>query len=294
MIIWLAKLIIAWPLTLALAATLIGFCIGAALQVSAIIAAIIIVYLIVRTIFDFPAPELRWIKSIVRWVAGNMSWIKIADSAGGPGTGQQAPTIFACHPHGYLAIAPLIHVLRGDIPASLVTTPLAANFPGVGFLLRQLGIISSDKETIRDTLKAGKSVAILVGGSREAEVTEAGKMKLCADRRGIFEVARDLGVKIVPVLSYGENETFSVWKPRGIWQDWLKRIFHFNVILPTKWNFTTPIETHIGDAFDATGTVDEIRERYKAAFEELVGRAPTQAQAQAQAQNLKIEWISRT
>ena len=283
MIIWLAKLIIAWPLTLALAATLIGFCIGAALQVSAIIAAIIIVYLIVRTVFDFPAPELRWIQSIVRWVAGHMSWIKIA---GGPGTGAgpAAPTIFACHPHGYLAIAPLIHVLRGDISASLVTTPLAANFPGVGFILRQLGIISSDKETIRDTLKAGKSVAILVGGSREAEVTEAGKMKLCADRRGIFEVARDLGVKIVPVLSYGENETFSVWKPRGIWQDWLKRIFHFNVILPTRWNFTTPIETHIGDAIDATGTVDEIRERYKAAFEGLAGsHAPTQTQAQAPA-----------
>jgi hypothetical protein len=291
-VIWLAKLIIAWPLTLALFLALTGFAIGAILQVSAIITAVVIVYLLIRTCIDAPAPELAWLRTVAAFVARGLPGIGTPTVTASPTPlpTAEGPCIYACHPHGYLAIAPLVHVLRGDISAALVTTPLAANFPGASVILKTLGIISSDRDSIRAALRAGRSVAVLVGGSREAEATEAGKMTLCADRRGIFEIATETGVPIVPVLSYGENEAFAVWKPAGAWQDWLKRWLHFTVLLPHAadfWklacNWGPKIDTYIGPAISGP-TQEAYREAFEALYEQTrpasYGAAP-------------ITWITR-
>jgi hypothetical protein len=269
----LSKLLIAWPLAFLLLFSSIGFAIGSIIQLSSIIAAIVLIYILIRSCFNFPAPELQWLRWVFRWLASHLDGI---EPAAIPSATQ--PTIYAYHPHGLYAVTPLVHMLRGDISASLVTVPFAANFPIMSVILRTLGITSSDKENIREHLQANKNIAILVGGVREAEETRAGEMRLCASRKGIFEVAIETGSHIVPILCYGENEIFRVWKPFSSIQNIIKNITRFTLILPYMGDIFTllmrgcpNVKSHIGEPILPTenDTVDTLREKYKAAFIKL-------------------------
>ncbi len=161
--------------------------------------------------------------------------------------------------------------------------------------MKTLNIISSDKANLRSTLSAGGNIAILVGGIREAERTAANEMSLCADRKGIFEIAIETGAEIIPTLCYGENEIFRVWKPLGVIQDYIKRWMHFTVILPYMsdiirlvTNGCPHVKTYMGVPIRASGddTVDTLRVKYMTAFDELYA-----ATRPATYSGEKITWI---
>ena len=296
---YMAKLIIAWPLTFLLLIAGAAFAFGAVLQVSAFIFGAVLLYVFIRTCTSLPAPELLWIKWIFQCLAGLLGDIRLhgGGAEDASGTRPTRPTIYAYHPHGLYAVAPLVHILRGDISASLVTIPLAAHFPVVSLITRTLGIISSDKENLRRVLKGGGSIAILIGGVREAEETAVNTMRLCADKTGIFELAIETDAQIVPVISYGENEIFRVWKPLGWFQDALKRLIHLKILLPYAGDILKllrggcpQVDSYMGAglaAGAAGGSVETLRDEYKRAFEELYSRTRPAGYGE------KIEWLDR-
>ena len=294
---YMAKLIIAWPLTFLLLIAGSAFAFGCILQISAVIFAIVLVYVLIRTCTNIGAPELAWMGWIIRWLARQLDGFVLkgaADVANEQPTDK--PLIYAYHPHGLYAVAPLVHTLRQDISASLVTLPIAANFPVLSILTRQLGITSSDKENLRTHLRDGKSIAILIGGVREAEEATPRAMRLFAERTGIFELAIETGATIIPVMSYGENEIFRPWKPLGWFQDILKKVAHIKVILPHLgdiWGLLTNgcprVDTYMGDPIyvgEGTYTVSTLREKYKSALNDLYVKTkpPTYECAE-------IEWL---
>ncbi len=290
----MAKLIIAWPLTFLLLVAGSAFAFGAILQISAVIFGCVLLYVLIRTCTNLRAPELAWMGWIIRWLARQLEGFKLHEAAAAPAT--TGPTIYAYHPHGLYAVAPLVHVLRRDISAALVTLPIAANFPVVSLLTRQLGITSSDKDNLRSLLQAGKSIAILIGGVREAEEATPRAMRLFAERTGIFELAIETGATIVPIMSYGENEIFRPWKPLGWFQDILKKFAHVKVILPHLgdiWQLITNgcprVDTYMGAPIvidEAAHTVATLRDKYKSALNDLYVKTKP-----AEYESPGIEWL---
>lgn len=160
-----------------------------------------------------------------------------------------------------------------------------------------LGMIPVCEESIRHVLgsrknpKLGNVVIDVPGGSSESLDQQPGTMRLTIRRRkGIFRIAIEEGVSIVPVIGFGDS---SLWKqtenPEGSWlrwfQEWGKKIAgmsptlffgqglrkgHWGVI-PFRRELTTvvgkPLEVKKMDkATDEA--IDELRERY---IKELTG-----------------------
>jgi hypothetical protein len=187
--------------------------------------------------------------------------------------------IYSCHPHGLIAAAPYIHYgLRQNI--ATVTTPIIADFPLLmKYLSPKIGIISSNKSTIKEHLGAGKSLAVVLGGAREAISTRPREMRLCADRIGIFKMAIEMQIPIVPVLTYGENEMFSVnYKFGGLFgrfQQWIYTKAHGIWAFPNireiiRWlNGDITLRTFSGAPIEPGNNWEDLREQYKIALENL-------------------------
>eukprot|EP00928_Gymnodinium_smaydae_P003716 TRINITY_DN11314_c0_g1_i1.p1 TRINITY_DN11314_c0_g1~~TRINITY_DN11314_c0_g1_i1.p1 ORF type:complete len:435 (-),score=74.70 TRINITY_DN11314_c0_g1_i1:222-1415(-) len=142
---------------------------------------------------------------------------------------QEKPYVFACHPHGVLALA---------MPPNFASdgSHFSKQFPGIDLrvavanlplylpVARQIalwsGCISADKNAIEYSLKHGQSVAIVVGGPDEALLAGTGKMRLVLkDRLGFVKTAVQTGADLVPILTYGENEAF-----RQLFPTFIKRM----------------------------------------------------------------------
>jgi len=143
-------------------------------------------------------------------------------------------------------------------------------------------IVSSDYASIDSVLKEGKSLSLCLGGQTEMlHLTDYKIVAKVKGRRGIFKMAIENGVPIVPVLIYGENElsgnVYAVNIP----------IFHLTFTIPSKRFFNNIISaingslkdkiyTYVGDPIEVgearVPTEEEIvtlRERYIQALHEL-------------------------
>ncbi len=236
-----------------------------------------------------------WFKRVMHWIGTQMASVSPATNLDPLAEGTQA--IYSCHPHGLMAAAPYIHytLVRG-VPT--MTTPIVVNLPFIRSVRSALNLVDSNKDVVKNHLAAGKSLAVILGGAREAIATEPRQMRLCADRRGIFELAIQYRVPIVPVLTYGENEMFAVkinWKGvLGEFQRWLYKKFH------GVWAFPNALEIYKwlrGDITLRTYTApplwpaaDEdwmtLRKRYIIALETLYDKTRPTDYAPT------IEWIS--
>jgi hypothetical protein len=280
----LQALLLLWPITFLLICSGVIFAIGAAIQMSAIIAGLILFYIIVRMLYNFPAPEWAAVRAVFAWLARRFKEVHVhggAVAAAAAAAAAAKPTIYAYHPHGLYAIAPLIHHLRHEFDATrLVTLPLVTSIPGISILMKHLGIISSNKDSLREALRANQNIAITIGGVKEAEATEPNKMILSTDKKGIFELAIETGAQIVPIITHGENELFGApWIPFPAAQDVLKKLTHMKIILPAMgevWALMTgrksvAMDSHVGDPIcpDAGMSVAELRDKYRSALEAL-------------------------
>jgi hypothetical protein len=62
-------------------------------------------------------------------------------------------------------------------------------------------------------LEGGKSLAVALGGAEEIIHTRPGAMKLLVrSRKGVFRMALETGTPLIPVLTYGENEAYSIYR----------------------------------------------------------------------------------
>ncbi len=290
----LARLFVVWPVILALTLVALGLLIAVIVGINFAVFVVIPGLCIYAWLRYTRGPD--WFTEIAHWAGEQMA--AVSPSTGLAFASSSDPIIYSCHPHGLIAAAPFIHFsLLHRIPT--VTTPIFTKFPVARTLAAAVGLIDSNKATLEHHLATGKSLAIVLGGAREALATEPHKMRLCADRRGIFELAILHQVPIQPVLTYGENEMFTVnakfggiigrlqrWlyaHVHGIWAfPNIREIWHWlrgDITLRTF--AAEPIKPRAGETWEA------LRDRYKAALEDLYSRTKPTDYAPA------IEWISR-
>lgn len=195
--------------------------------------------------------------------------------------------LFIWQPHGLISVSSVMFNIglckHPNYRANrAVTLPFYHYFPVIGDIIRHLGSIPSDSNSITKTLQKGESVSVMLGGVREMLTAEGKHIKLyIRNRTGIFRIALDTKTPLVPVLTYGENEVFP--RSNEWWATELNKLLHsyvgMAVGIPTwkalqnwfelSYKPLKPIVTHVGSPIPATGDVPALRNTYIKAVEAL-------------------------
>jgi len=147
-----------------------------------------------------------------------------------------------------------------------------------------MGLIDARRSSVAAALRRGISVAVVVGGAKEALDSRPGTNDLTLERRlGFIRLALEHGAKLVPVYSFGETDVFGqlVANPPGSLVRWLQERFLavFGFTIPLVSNlvpYRRPITTVIGEALDVPHKPDptledimEVHHRYVGALQQL-------------------------
>jgi len=117
------------------------------------------------------------------------------------------------HPHGISGVTPVIHNGYQITNPEYQPTKGVVHYgyfmlPFIRDIIPLLNAIPSDEFSIRDTL-AKESISITIGGVDEMRRGSSKDLQLVVRKRtGIFKIALELGIPLVPVLTYGEQEVF--------------------------------------------------------------------------------------
>mmetsp|Transcript_10374 Transcript_10374/g.18591 ORF Transcript_10374/g.18591 Transcript_10374/m.18591 type:complete len:333 (-) Transcript_10374:72-1070(-) len=157
----------------------------------------------------------------------------------------EGPYIFVCHPHGIVGVAPMSNF-------GTYGTSFDKLFPGVHVHLlghrvifrmpffRDWALIHGhgtvERRCCRMLLSRGDSIGIAPGGAKESLECKPHTLQLyLLKRKGFARLALETGASLVPVLSYGENETYStVQFKEGTWMRRLQEMLQqaFGIALP--------------------------------------------------------------
>lgn len=250
---------LAWPAVFALVVVafvlgiVVALCFGSVFAGGALAAYYLSVWLKKREVFS---RGFSWITDTFRTNIRETFQLRGVDAAAAAG-----PCLFIAHPHGLFSMAPFFHwgVRITGWPTNhavrIAVHRIFFSIPVLRELAEAHNAIEATEEEIEKALKAGISVVLLTGGVREIHETCSGKMRIVLKKRsGFLRIAQRLGVPIVPVLSFGENELFPPY--RAAWiercQTYLRRWFHVYVPVPT-WEsvrnwvrlFRGPLETKV-------------------------------------------------
>jgi 1-acyl-sn-glycerol-3-phosphate acyltransferase len=200
----------------------------------------------------------------------------------------EGPVLYVAHPHGLFSMAPFIHwaaeatTWPGGEKVHIAIHSIFFRIPFVRELCEHFGAIEATDDDIRRVLTNGESVALLTGGVQEIGATSPGRMRIyLKKRKGFARIAKELGVPIVPVLTFGENELFPPLK--GFWTDWVQSYMRswlgIAVPLPTFESFRNwfhllrgplpvQVETWIGEAVqtDHKKSIETIRKHIFSGF----------------------------
>jgi hypothetical protein len=195
--------------------------------------------------------------------------------------------IYSFHPHGASASSLSFNILNplSDWPYKNIKLILRdIMYEILISIFKELNnyVVSSNYASIKDVLKQGKSLSLYLGGQTEMfHLTDYKIVAKVKGRRGIFKMAIENGVPIVPVLVYGENElTGNVYRVKipilNITLTIPSKRFFKNIISVMNGSLKDKIYTHVGDPIEVgearTPTEEEIvtlRERYIQALHEL-------------------------
>ena len=118
--------------------------------------------------------------------------------------------IFMWHPHGVFAASMHFHngtdftewpkniKVKGTVFSGLRWLPL----PFIHELLKELGVIYTSYDIMKETLENTSSISLVPGGMREMLYPDSTLIK---KRRGIFKMALETGTSLVPIYSKNEN-----------------------------------------------------------------------------------------
>lgn len=204
---------------------------------------------------------------------------------------QPPVALYAWHPHGLYAIAPFLHTCstltdwKPPSSVALAAHSYVASIPLINTMPIQNRIIAVNEDTLSDTIASGSSVCIVPGGVRESFCVHEKRLSLVLkSRTGMFRIAADKNVPIVPVLVFGENDMFLPAESAFCdWYNaWLNQTVGFQLPLPkwscvTRWfsllqkPFDTPVKTVFGEPVYPVEkeTVDEFRTRYIDSLDKL-------------------------
>ncbi|XP_070495421.1 2-acylglycerol O-acyltransferase 1-like [Chironomus tepperi] len=215
--------------------------------------------------------------------------------------------LFACHPHGVMCFGIFAHFategtefqkLFPGIQASLSTLPCNLWHPFYRQIVIGWNCISCKYSSMKSILSQSSSeirqnssgkftsngVALLVGGAKESMMTKPFSYKIyIKNRKGFIKLAIQSGASIVPVFSFGENDSYDLmdnstgtkWRK---FQDFVKNasgivpmimngrgFLHFFGLMPRR----TAINTVIGCPIDViqcecpgNDVIDELHGRY--------------------------------
>lgn len=144
------------------------------------------------------------------------------------------------HPHGISGVTPVIHNGYRITSSEYKPTKGVVHYgyfmlPFIRDIIPLLNAIPSDEYSIRDTLKS-ESISITLGGVDEMSRGSSRHLQLVIrKRRGIFKIALEMGIPLVPVLTYGEQEVFpeSHLEILKVYNDFLYHYFRFKLPFPT-------------------------------------------------------------
>jgi 1-acyl-sn-glycerol-3-phosphate acyltransferase len=182
--------------------------------------------------------------------------------------------LYVCEPHGLISYSWVLHFIYKihSWPSSSPRPVLAAHsllfrIPFVKDLLESFHFIDSSEEKIKEYLRQGKSVALLVGGIEEMVYNGEEPVQLILKKRkGYARIAKEMKVPIVPLFTKGENELFptpSFW-PWKVFSQMLYKTTGLHIPIPSwksiqRWvtlldkPFSTPVETFILEPIQTEG-----------------------------------------
>lgn len=173
------------------------------------------------------APLITWINDIIyEWWKDDFIRIKqnIKDTFIVKGnTTNTKQAIYLLHPHGICSLTHVFHI-NTEITnwthrnIYCVMSHLIAYIPFINDLVnRHERVISSGYSTIKNTLQEKKSISMCLGNFTEGKYDDEHRISVIVKKRnGIFKIAIETGVPIIPVLSYGEQSVFTQYHSFGI------------------------------------------------------------------------------
>ena len=203
--------------------------------------------------------------------------------------------IYSFHPHGVVCATAGMHLTTNTTAwpyknIKMTVHKYLAEFPFIKDLFNKY-IVSSRYNLMKNTLEEGKSLGVSLGGT--AEISHLYKNKIVAvvkSRKGIFKMAIESGVQLVPVIVYGENDIFQQTYSFGLLERIAKVFKIKNIPCPSlesiiKWIsvYYTPLDekvcTYIGDPIEVGEAraatekeIDDLREKYISALHDLYNK----------------------
>jgi hypothetical protein len=186
--------------------------------------------------------------------------------------------IYIFHPHGFFAISHGLHIGTNatNWPHKNVFGVMHHILSKIPFLFdfsTKTNAIDSRYSTIKSILQMGNSVSLSLGNITEGKYTDDKSITaIVKNRNGIFKIAIETGVPIIPVLSYGEQCLFKQLHTYGI-LEYISKWIGLHIVFPDWPSFMNwisiykeplpPIYTHIGQPIDVgkarIATAEEIR-----------------------------------
>ena len=145
------------------------------------------------------------------------------------------PYLFVHHPHGILAMGSWLAFGTDALgfaemfpkvrDVRLVT--LNVNFwaPFLREFLLLHGVCSCARHSLIRLLRLKKSVALVVGGGSESLLSHPNSYELVLNRRrGFVKVALETGTPLVPVMTFGETNTYRTVDRLNTYGSWIRKI----------------------------------------------------------------------
>ena len=159
--------------------------------------------------------------------------------------------ILGLHPHGLFPFGSIgcltqphdMETIRQTMPILLSRrlnsgiASFALYMPFIREIFLWLGAIDCSRPILKRRLRDGHSIAVFIGGAQEAQYSGRGSTTLIINKRnGIFRLALETGSKLVPVYTFGDNNTYrsyswdffgifnlvkvitGIWFPRGYFE----------------------------------------------------------------------------
>lgn len=201
-------------------------------------------------------------------------------------TSRPKRALYLWHPHGLLSLTPILHTVRKKL-GKIACIQLFHDIPVVRDLYHFVGSIPSDYDSMKAALEQG-SLSVIPGGTREMILSSSSKITLVLkDRTGVFKLALETGTPIIPVLTFGEDETFPqldipILRTINQWMysRWKVAIPFFSMRSILNWLHLAdsplpPIQSYCGNTIEVAQTdptpekIQELRKKYQTFLEAL-------------------------
>ena len=199
------------------------------------------------------------------------------------------------HPHSLMSVTPTIHCSFRihELDTKIVSHGIYHFFPFIRDFARLANSIPANFDIMKKTLEEGHTVSVMPGGVREMLSTTDDKIikLVIRRRRGVFKLALQTGVPLVPILTYGEDQLFPPLTSPSL--NLLNELFYsfFRIAIPlTSWTAIKnwinlyyhpldPVTTYVGEPINVEKIADpsddeilDLRDKYikelKKLFEE--------------------------